>query len=113
MPGGGAGARREAMALVRRIEDEAKETADRKAKEVLAIAIDRCSSDFVAEATVSVVALPSDDMKGRIIGRDGRNIRAFEQATGSGSGPSAASGTGRATPTTSFITPWRWLSWRP
>ncbi|MGH7387158.1 MAG: Rnase Y domain-containing protein, partial [Candidatus Methylomirabilales bacterium] len=75
-------ARLEAMALVRRIEDEAKETADRKAKEVLAIAIDRCSSDFVAEATVSVVALPSDDMKGRIIGREGRNIRAFEKATG-------------------------------
>jgi ribonuclease Y len=75
-------ARLEAMALVRRVEDEAKETADRKAKEILAVAIDRCSSDFVAEATVSVVALPSDDMKGRIIGREGRNIRAFEKATG-------------------------------
>jgi len=75
-------ARLEAMALVRRIEDEAKETADRKAKEILAIVIDRCASDFVAEATVSVVDLPSDDMKGRIIGREGRNIRAFEKATG-------------------------------
>jgi ribonuclease Y len=75
-------ARLEAVALVKRIEDEAKETADRKAKEILAIAIDRCASDFVAEATVSVVALPSDDMKGRIIGREGRNIRAFEKATG-------------------------------
>lgn len=75
-------ARLEAMATIRRIEDEAKETADRKAKEILAIAIDRCSSDFVAEATVSVVDLPSDDMKGRIIGREGRNIRAFEKATG-------------------------------
>jgi ribonuclease Y len=75
-------ARLEAMALIRRIEDEAKEAADRKAKEILAIAIDRCSSDFVAEATVSVVDLPSDDMKGRIIGREGRNIRAFEKATG-------------------------------
>lgn len=74
--------RLEAMATIRRIEDEAKETADRKAKEILAIAIDRCSSDFVAEATVSVVDLPSDDMKGRIIGREGRNIRAFEKATG-------------------------------
>ncbi|MFQ5847540.1 MAG: ribonuclease Y [Candidatus Methylomirabilales bacterium] len=75
-------ARLEAMALIRRVEDEAKETADRKAKEILAIAIDRCASDFVAEATVSVVDLPSDDMKGRIIGREGRNIRAFEKATG-------------------------------
>ncbi len=72
----------EAMATIRRIEDEAKETADRKGKEILAIAIDRCASDFVAEATVSVVDLPSDDMKGRIIGREGRNIRAFEKATG-------------------------------
>jgi ribonuclease Y len=75
-------ARLEAMALMRRIEDEAKEAADRKAKEILAIAIDRCASDFVAEATVSVVDLPSDEMKGRIIGREGRNIRAFEKATG-------------------------------
>lgn len=75
-------ARLEAMALLKRIEDEAREGADRKAKEILAIAIDRCSSDFVAEATVSVVDLPSDDMKGRIIGREGRNIRAFEKATG-------------------------------
>jgi ribonuclease Y len=75
-------ARLEAMALMKRIEDEAKEVADRKAKEILAIAIDRCASDFVAEATVSVVNLPSDDMKGRVIGREGRNIRAFEKATG-------------------------------
>ncbi|MFQ5656288.1 MAG: ribonuclease Y [Candidatus Methylomirabilales bacterium] len=75
-------ARLEASAQIKRIEDEAKETADRKAKQILALAIDRCSSDFVAEATVSVVNLPSDDMKGRIIGREGRNIRAFEKATG-------------------------------
>jgi ribonuclease Y len=75
-------ARLEAMAVLKRIEDDARETADRKAKEILAIAVDRCASDFVAEATVSVVDLPSDDMKGRIIGREGRNIRAFEKATG-------------------------------
>ena len=75
-------ARLEAAAQIKRIEDEAKETADRKAKQILALAVDRCSSDFVAEATVSVVNLPSDDMKGRIIGREGRNIRAFEKATG-------------------------------
>ena len=75
-------ARLEAAAQIKRIEDEAKETADRKAKQILALAVDRCSSDFVAEATVSVVNLPTDDMKGRIIGREGRNIRAFEKATG-------------------------------
>jgi len=75
-------ARREAATLAKRIEEEARETADQKAKEILAVAIDRCSTDFVAEATVSVVDLPSDDMKGRIIGREGRNIRAFEKATG-------------------------------
>ncbi len=75
-------ARLEAMALAKRIEDEARNEAEEKAKEILAIAIDRCASDFVAESVVSVVDLPSDDMKGRIIGREGRNIRAFEKATG-------------------------------
>jgi ribonuclease Y len=75
-------ARLEAMGLVRRIEDEARNEGEQKAKEILAVAIDRCASDFVAEAVVSVVDLPSDDMKGRIIGREGRNIRAFEKATG-------------------------------
>jgi ribonuclease Y len=75
-------ARLEAMGLVRRIEDEARNEGEQKAKEILAIAVDRCASDFVAESVVSVVDLPSDDMKGRIIGREGRNIRAFEKATG-------------------------------
>jgi ribonuclease Y len=75
-------AKLEAIALFKRLEDETRETADRKAKEILAIAIDRCSSEFVIESTVSVVDLPNDEMKGRIIGREGRNIRAFERATG-------------------------------
>ncbi|MFH0809345.1 MAG: ribonuclease Y [Pseudomonadota bacterium] len=75
-------ARHEAAKLVKRIEAEAKETADRKAKKILALAISRYSGDYVAEKTVSVVALPNEDMKGRIIGREGRNIRAIEAATG-------------------------------
>lgn len=75
-------ARLEVMAKIKRLEDEAKETAERKAKEIIATSIAKCSSDYVAEATVSVVDLPSDEMKGRIIGREGRNIRALEKATG-------------------------------
>jgi ribonuclease Y len=75
-------AKHEAAKLVKRIENEAKETADRRSKKILALAINRYSGDFVAEKTVSVVALPNDDMKGRIIGREGRNIRAIEAATG-------------------------------
>ncbi len=75
-------ARLEAMSLAKRIEEEARNEAEQKAQEILAIAMDKCASDFVAEAVVSVVDLPSDDMKGRIIGREGRNIRAFEKATG-------------------------------
>ena len=68
--------------LVKRIEDEAKESADRKAKEIMGSAIQRYASDYVADATVSAVNLPNDEMKGRIIGREGRNIRALEAATG-------------------------------
>lgn len=75
-------AKLEATKTIKRIEDEAREAADRKSKEIMAFAIQRYSSDFVAEATVSVVNLPNDEMKGRIIGREGRNIRALESATG-------------------------------
>ena len=75
-------AKHDAAKRIKQIEDEAKETADKKAKEVLALAIQRYAGDFVAEKTVSVVPLPTDEMKGRIIGREGRNIRAIEAATG-------------------------------
>jgi ribonuclease Y len=72
----------EVAKLVKRIEDEARESADRKAKEIMGSAIQRYASDYVADATVSAVNLPNDEMKGRIIGREGRNIRALEAATG-------------------------------
>jgi ribonuclease Y len=75
-------AKYEAAKTVKRIEDEAKEEADKKAKHIISAAIQRYSSDYVAEATVSVLNLPNDEMKGRIIGREGRNIRAIEAATG-------------------------------
>ena len=72
----------EGAKLVKRIEDEAKASADKKSKEIMALAIQRYASDYVAESTVSLVNLPNDEMKGRIIGREGRNIRALEAATG-------------------------------
>ncbi|MBW2486984.1 MAG: ribonuclease Y [Deltaproteobacteria bacterium] len=75
-------ARYEGARLIKKIENEAKEQADRKSKKILATAIQRYAGEYVAERTVSVVQLPSDEMKGRIIGREGRNIRAIEAATG-------------------------------
>ncbi len=75
-------ARLEATSLVRRIEEDAVENANQKAKRVLSMTLQRMASEHVVENTVSVVDLPSDDMKGRIIGREGRNIRAIESATG-------------------------------
>ncbi|HSS44528.1 MAG TPA: ribonuclease Y, partial [Thermoanaerobaculia bacterium] len=74
--------RREAQLLGMRLEEEARETAHEKAKEVLATTIQRLAPDYTVETAVSIVDLPSDDMKGRIIGREGRNIRALEAATG-------------------------------
>jgi ribonuclease Y len=75
-------ARYEGAKIIKRIENETKEQADKKATEIMATAIQRYAGDFVAERTVSVVELPNDEMKGRIIGREGRNIRALEAATG-------------------------------
>jgi len=75
-------ARDEAAALVRSITEQAKKNADREAKKIVALAIQRIAAEQTAESSVSAVTLPSDEMKGRIIGREGRNIRAFEAATG-------------------------------
>jgi len=75
-------ARDEAAALVRNITEQARKNADREAKKIIALAIQRIAAEQTAESSVSAVVLPSDEMKGRIIGREGRNIRAFEAATG-------------------------------
>jgi len=75
-------ARMEAAHIVKRIEDEARESASKQAQRIIGMAVQRSASDYISETTVSVVMLPSDEMKGRIIGREGRNIRALEMATG-------------------------------
>jgi len=74
--------KRDAANMIKRIEDEAKEKADKEARKIIGLAIQRCAADHTVETTVSVVTLPNDEMKGRIIGREGRNIRALEIATG-------------------------------
>jgi len=75
-------AKKDAAVRVREIENAAKEEGTKKAKEIIGISIQKCAADHAAEMTVSIVPLPNDDVKGRIIGREGRNIRALEQATG-------------------------------
>ena len=75
-------AKRDAAILAQKIEAEARENADKKSKEILSVAIQRIAADHTADITTSTVAIPNDEIKGRVIGREGRNIRAFEQATG-------------------------------
>ena len=74
--------KQEAAIMIKRTEDEAKEKADKEARKIIGLAIQRCAAEHAVETTVSVVNLPNDEMKGRIIGREGRNIRALEIATG-------------------------------
>lgn len=75
-------ARNDLARVLRQVEAETREQADRIAREIISTAIQRCASDYVAEATITVVPLPNDEIKGRVIGREGRNIRALEQLTG-------------------------------
>lgn len=75
-------ARKDAGNIVRDIENEAREEGEKKARDIIALAIQKCATDHTADVTVTTVALPTDEMKGRIIGREGRNIRAIENATG-------------------------------
>lgn len=75
-------AQREAQVLAKAIEDKARESAEKKSKEILSLSMQKCAAEHVTNTTVSVVSLPNDEMKGRIIGREGRNIRALEIATG-------------------------------